>query len=269
MIFPSALAQGTWHLGQGRHPRAVELAALRRGLELGLDVIDTAEAYGDGAAERLVARAIAGSRDDVFLVSKVLPHHATTAGTVAACEASLARLGTDHLDLYLLHWRGRVPLTETLAGFAILRRRGLIDHWGVSNFPVAGMAKLVVTPGGAEVATDQVLFNLAHRGVEYDLLPWCEERGIPLMAYSPLERGRLLEHPTVREIAARHGATAAQVAIGWIIEHEQVVAIAEAGTPEHVEENRGALDLHLTAVDLADLVEAFPPPLGPVPLEVD
>jgi diketogulonate reductase-like aldo/keto reductase len=268
MLFPAPLAQGTWHLGQGRHPRAVEIAALRHGLELGLSVVDTAELYGDGAAEQFVGEAIAGRRDDVFVASKLLPHHATTEGTVAACEASLARLGTDHLDLYLLHWRGRVPLPETLDGFEILRRRGLIRHWGVSNFTVADMAELFVTPGGRAVATDQVLYNLAHQGIEYDLLPWCLERGVAVMAYSPLEQGRLLRHPVVRDVAERHDATAAQVAIAWVLAHERVVAVAEAGTREHVEENRGALDLDLTAVDLADLLEAFPPPLGPVPLEV-
>lgn len=263
-----ALAQGTWHLGQARHPRAVEIEALRRGLELGLVVIDTAEMYGDGAAERLVGKAIAGGRDDVFLVSKILPHHATTAGTVAACEASLARLDTDYLDLFLLHWRGRVPLARTVEGFAILHERGLIRRWGVSNFGVDDLAELLVTPGGPSVATDQVLFNLAHRGIEYDLLPWCLDHRIPVMAYSPLELGLLLRHPVVREVAQRHGATAAQVALAWVIEHEHVVAVAEAGTPEHVEENRGALDLDLTAADLADLLDAFPPPIGPVPLEV-
>ena len=262
------LGQGTWHLGQGRHPRETELGALRRGLDLGLTLIDTAEMYGDGAAEQLVGEAVAGRRDEVFLVSKVLPHHATEAGTVAACEASLRRLGTDRLDLYLLHWRGRVPLRETLRGFERLRKAGRIRHWGVSNFGVAGLAELVRLAGGRNVATDQVLYNLLHREIEYDLLPWCLEAGLPVMAYSPIEQGRLLTHPTLRAVAERHGATTAQVALAWVLDHERVIAIPEAGTPAHVEENRAAVGLRLTAEDLADLLEAFPPPVGPAPLPV-
>jgi diketogulonate reductase-like aldo/keto reductase len=262
------LGQGTWHLGQGRHPRETEIAALRRGLDLGLSVIDTAEMYGDGASEKLVGEAIAGRRDDVFLVSKVLPHHATERGTIAACEASLRRLGTDHLDLYLLHWRGRVPLRETVAGFTRLREAGLVRHWGVSNFRVADLAELLLVPGGRGVETDQVLYNLVHREIEYDLLPWSLERGLPLMAYSPIEQGKLLGHQAVRAIAARHGATPAQVALAWVLDHEHVIAIPEAGTPAHVEENRAAVDLRLEPEDQADLLDAFPPPPGPAPLPV-
>jgi diketogulonate reductase-like aldo/keto reductase len=262
------LGQGTWHLGQGRHARATEIAALRRGLDLGLTVVDTAEMYGDGASEKLVGEAVAGRRDEVFLVSKVLPQHATETGTVAACEASLRRLGTGHVDLYLLHWRGRVPLRETLRGFERLRAAGHIRHWGVSNFSVADLAELFRLPGGNRAATDQVLFNLAHREIEYDLLPWCLDAGVPIMAYSPVEQGRLLRDPTVRAVAERHGATAAQVALAWVLDHEHAIAIPEAGTPAHVEENRRALDLRLTTDDLADLLDAFPPPAGPRPLPV-
>jgi diketogulonate reductase-like aldo/keto reductase len=262
------LGQGTAQLGQGRHPRAIEVAALRRGIALGMTVIDTAELYGDGASERLVGDAVAGRRDEVFLVSKVVPTHATEAGTVAACEASLRRLRTDRLDLYLLHWRGHVPLSETLSGFEALQRAGRIRHWGVSNFGIVDMAALARLEGGDAVATDQVLFNLAHRGIEHDLLLWCLDSGITITAYSALDRGRLLHHPVVQAVAERHDATPAQVALAWLIEHEQVIAIAEAGRVDHVEENRRALDLQLEPRDLADLIDAFPPPPGPVPLEV-
>jgi diketogulonate reductase-like aldo/keto reductase len=262
------LGQGTWHLGEGRHPRVAEIEALRCGLDLGLTLLDTAEMYGDGTGERLVGEAIAGRRDETFLVSKVLPHHATEAGTVAACEASLRRLGTDRLDLYLLHWRGRVPLRATLRGFERLLNAGRIRYWGVSNFDVADLAELVRLPGGRRVATDQVLYNLAHQEIEYDLMPWCLQAGLPIMAYSPFEQGRLLRHPTVRAVAARHGATAAQAALAWVLDHEGVIAIPEAGTPEHVEENRAAVDLRLTPEDLAELLEVLPPPSGPRPLPV-
>jgi diketogulonate reductase-like aldo/keto reductase len=257
------LGQGTWHLGDGRHPAAEEAAALRLGLDLGLTLIDTAEMYGNGAAERLVGEAIADRRDEVFLVSKVLPQHATAKGTVEACEASLRRLRTDRLDLYLLHWRGRVPLVETLRGFQRLQQDGLIRYWGVSNFYVADLAELVLLPGGSEVAADQMPYSLAHRAIEYEVLPWCLERGLPVMAYSPLEQGRLLSHPVLAAVAARHHATPAQVAIAWVLDHEHVIAIPQAATLEHVRESRAALDLRLTAADLADLEDAFPPPLWP------
>lgn len=262
------LGQGTWHLGQGRHPRQMELDALRLGIDLGLTLVDTAEMYGDGASEALVGEAIADRRDDVFLVSKVMPHHATASGTIAACEASLRRLATDRLDLYLLHWRGSVPLRETLDGFSRLLDAGLIRHWGVSNFRVADLAQLIRLPGGDGVATNQVLYNLAHREIEWDLLPWCLEARLPVMAYSPIEQGRLLTHPVIRAVAARHDATTALVALAWVLDHERVIAIPEAGTPRHVEENRAALELSLTAADLADLEDAFPPPFGPSPLPV-
>jgi diketogulonate reductase-like aldo/keto reductase len=204
----------------------------------------------------------------VFLVDKVLPHHATRAGTVRACQESLLRLGTDRIDLYLLHWRGRVPLAETLAGFADLLDAGAIRHWGVSNFDRDDMNELYGTPGGETVATDQVLYNLTRRGIEHDLIPWADEEEMPLMAYSPIEQGRLTRHPAVARIAARHGATGAQVALAWVLLHDGVSAIPEAGTREHVAENRAALDLRLTSDDIAELDEAFPPPAGPRPLEV-
>jgi diketogulonate reductase-like aldo/keto reductase len=268
MLFPTRVVQATWFMGQGRRAEADEIAALRHGLDRGLVAVDTAELYGDGAAERLVAKAIAGTRDDVFLISKVVPDRATAEGTVAACEASLDRLRTDRLDLYLIHWRGRMPLAETLEGFARLQSRGLIRRWGVGNFAVPDLAELVRTPGGEAVAADQVLFGLDHQGVEYDLLPWCLEHSLPVMAYAPLDRSRLLGHPVVLAVAARHDATAEQVAIAWLLDHENVVAVTDADTPERVDAAWDALDLHLDAVDLAELLEAFPPPLGPVPLEV-
>ena len=263
-----ALGMGTWHMGEDPLLRESEVTALRLGLDLGLTLVDTAEMYGDGLTEELVGEALAGRRDEVFLVSKVVPHHATRSGTVAACTESLARLRTDHLDLYLLHWRGRVPLTETLAGFADLLEAGRIRHWGVSNFDVADMDELVGVPGGAAVQTDQVLYNLMRRGVEYDLLPWCARTGVPVMAYSPVEQGLLLGHPAVRGVAGRHGVSAAQVALAWVLRHDTVDAIPKAGTPKHVYEDRAALDLRLTRADLLELDLAFPPPDHKVPLEL-
>jgi diketogulonate reductase-like aldo/keto reductase len=264
----SALGQGTWHFAERPERRASEIASLRLGIDLGMTVIDTAEMYADGAAEVLVGEAIAGRRDDVFLVSKVLPHHATRRGTVLACQASLRRLGTDHLDLYLLHWRGPIPLEETLAGFADLVAAGLVRYWGVSNFDTPDMAELELLPGGGAVATDQVLYNLARRGPEYDLLPWCRAHSIPLMAYSPMEQGRILRHRALVDVARRHQATPAQVALAWVLRSEDVNAIPRAGTPEDVRENAAALNLQLTTADFIVLDAAFPPPRHRVPLEV-
>jgi diketogulonate reductase-like aldo/keto reductase len=263
-----ALGMGTWHLGEDPLLRETELVALRTGLDLGMTLIDTAEMYGDGVTEDLVGEAIAGRRDEVFLVSKVVPQHATREGTVAACRASLHRLRTDHLDLYLLHWRGRVPVAETLAGFADLMAAGAIRYWGVSNFDVDEMVELTGLPGGAAVQTDQVLYNLMRRGIEYDLLPWCLDNGIPIMAYSPVEQGLLLGHPAVRGVADRHGVSAAQVALAWVLRQDGVVAIPKAGTPKHVYEDRAALELRLTPADLVELDAAFPPPTRKVPLEL-
>jgi diketogulonate reductase-like aldo/keto reductase len=263
-----ALGQGTWYLGEDPRRRADEIAALLLGLDLGMTVVDTAEMYGDGAAEELVGEAFAGRRDEVFLVDKVLPHHATRAGTVHACRESLRRLGTDRIDLYLLHWRGRVPLAETLAGFADLLDAGAIRNWGVSNFDRDDMAELYSLPGGATVTTDQVLYNLTRRGPEYDLLPWCAEHGVPVMAYSPIEQGRLIRDPTLAEVARRHGATPAQVALAWVLRRPGTIAIPRSGNPAHVRENAAADDIGLTADDLAVLDDAFPPPLRPQPLEV-
>lgn len=262
------LGQGTWGMAEDARRRKEEIAALRLGLNLGMTVIDTAEMYADGAAEELVGEALAGRRDEAFLVSKVLPQNATRRGTIAACERSLHRLGVDQLDLYLLHWRGQIPLEETLDAFATLVRTGKIRLWGVSNFAVSDLEELLTLPGGAAVTTDQVLYNLTRRGIEYDLLPWCRTRGLPIMAYSPIEQGRLLDHPALGEVAARHGVTPAQIALAWVLRHAGLTTIPRAGTTAHVRENHAALDVHLTEQDLAQLDRAFPAPTGPRPLEM-
>ncbi len=262
------LGQGTWHMAEGIHPREEEIAALRLGIDLGMKLIDTAEMYGRGAAEELVGEAVAGRRDEVFLVSKVLPRNATRKGTVAACEGSLRRLRTDRIDLYLLHWLEETPLEETLDAFGALLRAGKVRLWGVSNFDVPDMEGLVGLSAGPAVQTDQVLYNLTRRGIEHDLLPWCRERKLPIMAYSPVEQGRLLGHPALRRVAARHGVPPAQAALAWVIREEGISAIPKAGTPEHVRENRGALEVRLTRRDLAELDAAFPPPSEKRPLEM-
>ena len=261
-----ALGQGTWHMAEDPSRRAGELAALQLALDLGMTMIDTAEMYGDGAAEELVGQAIEGRRDEVFLVSKVLPHHATRSGTIEACEQSLRRLRTDRLDLYLLHWRGDVPLEETLDGFNELIQSDKIRSFGVSNFDVDDMNELLVKASKGAVQTDQVLYNLTRRGIEGTLMPFCRELRIPITAYSPIEQGRVLENPTLSGVAARHGATSAQVALAFVL-RQGVFAIPKAGSSAHVRENRAAADLQLSEEDLATLDRAFPRPLHPVPLE--
>ena len=257
-----ALGQGTWHMGENRRRADEEAAAVRLGIELGMTLIDTAEMYGNGGAEEMVARAAEGVRDDLFIVSKVYPHNASRAGVIAACERSLERLRTDRIDLYLLHWRGSIPLTETIAGFERLLREGKIRHYGVSNFDRADMAEWAALKGGETVAADQVLYNLSRRGPEWDLLPWCRERGIAVMAYTPLGQGSLLHDRTLAEIAHRRNATPAQVALAWLLRQEGVIVIPKAARLEHVRDNRGALDVALTEEDLAALDRAFPPPKG-------
>jgi diketogulonate reductase-like aldo/keto reductase len=262
------LGQGTWEMGESPAERAEELRTLRLGLDLGMTLIDTAEMYGDGAAEVLVAEAIAGRRDEVFLVSKVLPANATRHGTIEACERSLERLQTDRLDLYLLHWRGSLPLEPTIRALGELREAGKIRHWGVSNFDALDLAEVVTVAGGDAVETDQVLYNLSHRGIEFELLPWCREWGLPVMAYSPVDRGRLIANDVVVEIAKKHDATPGQVALAWVLRHDDICAIPKASIHEHVRENRGALDLRLDTEDLRLLDDEFPPPAGPQPLEI-
>ncbi|MCP1908887.1 diketogulonate reductase-like aldo/keto reductase [Bradyrhizobium elkanii] len=260
------LGQGTWHMAENPLNRTNEIKALRLGIDLGMNLIDTAEMYADGGSERLVGEAIKGRRDEIFLVSKVLPQNATRQGTIAACNRSLARLGVHEIDLYLLHWRGLAPLEETVDAFEALVGAGKIRNWGVSNFDIGDMQELVDLPNGANVATDQVLYNLERRGIEFDLLPWCQRSGVPVMAYSPIEQGRVLRDVTLKTIAARLGATPAQVALAWVLRQDGVCAIPQSGKPEHVRENRGALDVRLTPQDLADLDETFPPPDRKQPL---
>jgi diketogulonate reductase-like aldo/keto reductase len=262
------LGLGTWRMGETARRHAEELAALRLGIELGMTVVDTAEMYGDGDTEELVGEAIADRREKVFLVSKVLPSHARRLQTVKACTSALARLRTNRLDMYLLHWRERTPLHETIDGFTQLIEEGKIRQWGVSNFELSDMKELLETPGGSGVACNQVLYNLSRRGIEFDLLPWCREHGIPIMAYSPIEQARLLEHEVVRRVAVRHGATPAQLCLAWVLRQAGVVAIPKAGTTDHVGENHGALSLSLSSDDLEELDDAFPPPRKPQPLEM-
>ena len=254
------LGQGTWMLGEDPKRREDEIAALRRGLDLGMTLIDTAEMYGDGATEELVGEAIDKRRDEVFLVSKVLPHNASPRGTVAACEASLRRLRTDRIDLYLLHWRGAIPLEHTLKGFESLIAAGKVRYWGVSNFDVDDLEELASLPDGNACATNQVLYNLTRRGIEWDLLPWCKQHRVPVMAYSPIEQARLLSNPALVRISERHEATPAQIALAWVLQVEGVIAIPRTGRPAHVDENRAALDISLTDEDRAELDRAFPPP---------
>lgn len=258
-----ALGQGTWMMAEAPARRRAEISALQAGIDLGLTLIDTAEMYADGAAETMVAEAIAGRRDAVFLVSKVLPENASRAGTVKACERSLKRLRTDRLDLYLLHWRGRHPLAETVAGFEALVAAGKIRRWGVSNLDAADMDEL-----GAVPATNQVLYNPTRRGIEFDLVPRCRRTGVPIMAYSPVEQGRILHHAGLRRLAAARGVTVAQLTLAWVMRAGDVIAIPKAGTPAHVVENRAAADIVLTPDELAEFDEIFPPPTRRRPLEM-
>jgi diketogulonate reductase-like aldo/keto reductase len=262
------LGQGTWGMGETPAMRRSEIDALQAGLDLGMRLIDTAEMYGDGAAEEVVGQALAGRRDDCFLVTKVYPHNASRKGTIAACERSLRRLGTDRIDLYLLHWRGQVPLAETVAAFGELMQAGKIRHWGVSNFDVADMEELLGVPGGAAVSTNQVLYNLARRGIEYDLLPWCAQHALPVMAYSPLEQTRLLDDEALGRIAAAHAATPAQIALAWVLRQDRVIAIPKAGSVAHVRQNHLALELALGGGELAELDRVFGAPGRKVPLEM-
>lgn len=256
----AVLGQGTWKMGEDSRHRAGEVEALKLGLDLGVTLIDTAEMYAGGGAEEVVAEAIAGRRDETFLVSKVLPSNASRAGVQRACENSLKRLRTDRIDLYLLHWPGSVPLAETVAAFEALKNAGKIRHWGVSNFDTDEMEELVGLADGDNVQTNQVLYNLVRRGIEFDLAPWSRERGIPLMAYSPVEQGSLARNARLDAVAARHNATAAQTALAWVMHQQGVIAIPKASSQDHVRQNVAALDIALTQQDIADLDQAFPPP---------
>ncbi|AUX76904.1 MULTISPECIES: aldo/keto reductase [Sinorhizobium] len=262
------LGQGTWRMGENRTTAADEIRSLQIGLDLGMTLIDTAEMYGNGGSERIVGEAVRGRRDEAFIVSKVLPSNASRSGTIAACERSLRHLGTDRVDLYLLHWRGGYPLAETLAAFEELKRDGKIVAWGVSNFDVDDMEELISVPGGGSVAANQVLYNLGRRGIEYDLLPWCRDRSVPIMAYSPLDEGRLLHDADLVHIAKAHQATPAQVALAFLKTRAGVISIPKTGSAERARENRDAMDIHLTAENLAELDRIFPPPRRKMRLEV-
>lgn len=268
-----AIGQGTWYMGESRSQRSTEVAALRAGVEQGLTLIDTAEMYADGGAEEVVGEALKGIRDNVFLVSKVYPWNAGGKKAIAACEASLRRLGTDHLDLYLLHWRGNYALDETVEVMETLIAQGKIARWGVSNLDYDDLQELWQVEGGEQCATNQVLYHLASRGIEYDLLPWCQQQSLPVMAYCPLAqagrlRSGLLNNSTVTEIARAHNATAAQILLAWVISHQGVMAIPKASSVAHVEENAAALKIDLSADQLAKLDKAFPAPQRKMPLDV-
>ncbi|MGZ5180703.1 MAG: aldo/keto reductase [Ramlibacter sp.] len=263
-----ALGQGTWHMGDDPQRCGEEIATLRRGIELGLTLIDTAEMYGDGRAESLVGEAIRGLRDDIFLVTKVYPHNASRRAMPLACEASLRRLGVEAIDLYLLHWPGTVPLAETVEAFEALQRAGKIRHWGVSNFDREQMESLHAVPGGAAAQANQLLYNLGRRGLEWDLAPWLRQHRVPVMAYSPIEQGRLLRTRGLGSMAKRLGRTPAQVALAWLLAQDDVFAIPKTGRRERLEENAAALDLTLSPDQLRELDALFPPPSGPGPLEM-
>jgi diketogulonate reductase-like aldo/keto reductase len=263
-----ALGQGTWRMGEHRSTRAEEIATLQLGFDQGLTLIDTAEMYGEGRAEELIAEAISGRRHEVFLVSKVYPHNASRQGTIVACERSLHRLRTDRIDLYLLHWRGGVPLAETMEAFMALQQTGKIRHYGVSNLDLADMQELWLAPGGTAVATNQVLYNLGRRGIEWDLLPWCREKRVPIMAYSPIEQAKLILDKKLSDFGRLHGMTPAQVALAWLLANDDIIVIPKTGRRERLKENLGALDHPLTTAQLAELDRLFPPPKGPRPLEM-
>ena len=255
-------------MGESRAARAKEIEALRTGLDCGLTLIDTAEMYGEGGAEELIGAAIQGRRQDVFLVSKVYPHNATRKGAIAACERSLRRLRVESIDLYLLHWRGSVPLSETLDTFAELKQAGKIGAFGVSNFDTSDMVEAWDLSHGPGIQTDQILYNLARRSVEHDLLPWLRDRHVPVMAYSPVEQGRLLRNKDLAGIAEHRGVTPAQIALAWLLAQPEVIVIPKSADVKHVEENRAAADLALTAGELASLDSAFPRPKNRKPLEM-
>ena len=263
-----ALGQGTWNMGERPAARAEELATLRLGLDLGLSLIDTAEMYGEGQAEELVGEALAGRRDEAFIVSKVYPHNASRRGTAATCERSLRRLRTDRIDLYLLHWRGTVPLAETMQAMHDLRQAGKIRHYGVSNLDLADMSELWAIEAGRGIAVNQLLYNLTRRGIEWDLLPWLRQHHIPLMAYSPIEQARLLDDTRLKGFGRRYGIAPAQAALAWLLARPDIIAIPKASQRERVRENHAALAITLSAEQMAELDQLFAPPTGPTALQM-
>lgn len=260
------LGQGTWRMGEKPSQKQAEIAALQLGLDLGMTLIDTAEMYGAGGAEKIVAQAIAGRRAEVYLVSKFYPQNAAYDSLIAACDRSLARLKTDYLDLYLLHWRGSIPLSETLSGLQYLQQSGKIRDYGVSNFDLDDMAEAESLPGGKAIAINQVLYNLKHRGIEWDLLPWCQQRQIPIMAYSPVEQRAFVKDSKLAQIATQHNASATQIALSWLLHQDNIIAIPKA--VNHVEENCAALNIRLTPENLQELDQAFEPPRRKLSLAV-
>ncbi|MFM9276582.1 aldo/keto reductase [Paenibacillus jiagnxiensis] len=267
------IGQGTWNMGENALARDAEIKALQTGIDLGMTLIDTAEMYANGDAEKIVGEAIKGKRDRVFIVTKAYPHHADGKGLAAACESSLKRLGTDYADLYLLHWRGSIPLEETVRGMEKLRREGKIRRWGVSNLDTADMEELWRLPGGTECAVNQVLYHAASRGIEYDLLPWCRERHVPIMAYCPIAQGgrlrkELLHHPVIRQIAEHHDASPAQIALAWVIRGGHVIAIPKAVQETHIRENAEAARIVLTEEELRQIDDVFPAPKRKMPLDI-
>jgi diketogulonate reductase-like aldo/keto reductase len=263
-----ALGLGTWHMGENPASASDEIRALKAGIDCGMTLIDTAEMYASGGAEVITGQAIKGRRDEVFLVSKILPSNASRKGTIAACEASLKRLRTDRIELYLLHWPGRHPLEATVEAFEELRASGKIGRWGVSNFDTLGMRQLSALPDGQNCAANQVLYNLSTRGIEFDLLPWMTEAGMPLMAYSPLDEGRLLRHPGLGKMAGETGVTSAQMALAFLLTRGNVISIPKSSSPERVMENRASADIDLSEEQLAELDRIFPPPRSREPLQM-
>ncbi|MBB4234340.1 aldo/keto reductase [Rhizobium esperanzae] len=263
-----ALGQGSWAMGEDAGHASAEIQSLRAGIDLGMTLIDTAEMYGDGGAEEIVGEAIKGRRDEVFIASKVYPWNASLKGTVEACERSLERLRTDRIDLYLLHWRGNYPLAETVAAFEMLKASGKIGSWGVSNFDTDDMEELLGVPDGSNVAANQVLYNLSRRGIEFDLLPWCQSRDIPVMAYSPIEQGHILHNAELIRIAKAYQATPAQLALAFLLARDGVIVIPKTSNAERVRENRDCISLDITDEDWEALDIAFPPPAGKRPLEM-
>lgn len=262
------LGMGTWRMGENKRRFDDEVKALRHGLSLGLSLIDTAEMYGEGGAEEVVGAAIAGKRSDVFLVSKVYPHNASREGAIAACERSLKRLNTDYIDLYLLHWRGSEPLADTLDAFDTLKQAGKICDYGVSNFDVDDMEEAMQLPTGKQIVTNQILYNLSRRGVEHDLLPWCQRQNVAVMAYSPIEQGRLLGNKALGKIGEAKGVSGAQVAIAWLLHRENIIVIPKSSRIEHIEQNVAAQKIKLSPEDMAELDTAFPAPARPIPLQM-
>ncbi len=256
----SILGQGTWRMGEKANQKQAEIDALRLGIDLGMTLIDTAEMYGEGGAEKVVSEAIVGRREDIYLVSKFYPHNASYKGLIAACDRSLSRLKTDYIDLYLLHWRGSTPLMETLLGLQHLKQAGKILDYGVSNFDTDDMQEAESLPGGKAIATNQVLYNLMRRGIEWDLLPWCKERNIPIMAYSPIEQRAFVNNSKLDKIAIKHNASSTQIALSWLLHQDNVISIPKATNLDHVKENGAALNIKLTESDLKELDLAFKPP---------